>query len=198
MPDFSAMGVPLIVFYSMAILASIILVIQVLLMLFGFDGDSGLGMDDLGETEGLGFISVRSLTGFFGGFGWMGVIMLESGSALPIATATGVGVGGILMLSVAYMMKILYSLKESGTIDFENAIDQVGTVYLSVPPNESGPGKVQVMVQGRLKIVTAYTKSGEKILSQKKVKVTELLDPRTLLVEPLGAGTKEEKEQENA
>jgi len=53
-PDFSAMGAPLIVFYSMAILASIILVIQVLLMLFGFDGDSGLGMDDLGETEGLG------------------------------------------------------------------------------------------------------------------------------------------------
>ena len=54
-------------------------------------------------------------------------------------------------------MKLLYSLKESGNIDFQNAIDQIGTVYLTVPPNESGPGKVRVMVQGRLKIVTAYT-----------------------------------------
>jgi hypothetical protein len=97
-----------------------------------------------------------------------------------------------------HLMKLLYSLKESGNIDFQNAIDQIGTVYLTVPPNESGPGKVRVMVQGRLKIVTAYTKSGKKIASQRKVKVTELLDPRTLLVEPLGAETKEEKEQENA
>ena len=103
MPDFSAFGLPLLVFYSMAILASIILVIQVVAMLFGFDGDSDFRMDDLGEADGLGFISVRSLTGFFGGFGWMGVIMLEGGFALPVATAAGVGVGGVLMLSVAYL-----------------------------------------------------------------------------------------------
>ena len=51
------------------------------------------------------------------------------------------------------------------------------------------------MVQGRLKVVTAYTRSKEKIDSQKKVKVIELLDARTLIVEPLGVEKKEEKEQ---
>ncbi len=140
MPDFFASGTPLLIFYSMAILASIVLVIQIVLMLFGFDGDGDVGLEDLGESEGLGFLSVRSVTGFFGGFGWMGVIMLENGSALPVAIAAGVGVGGVLMLSGAYLMKMLYSLRESGTIDFENAIGQVGTVYLPVPANESGPG----------------------------------------------------------
>ncbi|MDA2926451.1 hypothetical protein MYX78_04335 [Acidobacteria bacterium AH-259-G07] len=182
----------LMIFYSIAIVASLILMIQVLLMLIGVGDDLDV---DLDHTNGLGILSLRSVTGFFGGFGWTGVIALENGSSPFVATASGAIVGGVLMLSVAYLMRMLYSLRESGTIDYQHAIGQVGTVYLPIPPNQSGPGKIRVMIQGRLKVVTAYTKFAQKIASQKKVKVLELLDARTVIVEPLGAETEDEKEE---
>jgi len=179
---FSALSAPLMIFYSLAIFASLILVIQIILFIFGIGDD--LDMVDLDSGEGLGFLSVRSITGFLGGFGWTGVIVLESGRSVGIATLLGIMVGGGMMLSVAFLMKTLYSLKESGNIDYNTAIGKVGTVYLPIPPNQSGAGQIKIMVQGRLKVVQAYTESTKTIASQQKVWVVGLLDPRTFLVEP--------------
>ena len=171
----------------MAILASLVLVVQIVLMAFGFDDTEGLDAGD-----GLSLISFRSLTGFFGGFGWAGVLMLENGSSMVAATGVGFGVGLVLMASVAYVMKVLHSLKESGTIDFAAAIGEVGTVYVSIPAAQTGGGQVRVMVQGRLKVVPAYTKSSTSITSERKVRVIALVDSGTLLVEPLGETVEKE------
>lgn len=89
-----------------------------------------------------------------------------------------------MMLSVALLMKTLYSLKESGTIDYNTAVGKVGTVYLPIPPNQTGPGQIRIMVQGRMRVVPAYGDSKNTIASQQKVRVVRLLDPRTFLVEP--------------
>ena len=179
----------LMIFYAIALIASFILVIQFLMTIIGVGDDLDFDIDELDHTDGLSILSLRSLTGFFGGFGWTGVVALEYGLSMPVATVLGAVVGGILMFSVAYLMRLFYSLQESGTILYENAIGQVGTVYLPVPPNQSAPGKVRVMIQGRLKVIPAYTKLGERIPSQRKVKILELLDARTVLVEPLGSET---------
>jgi len=179
----------LMIFYATALTASFILVIQFLMTMIGLGDDLDFDIDT--DTDGLSILSLRSLTGFFGGFGWTGVIALENGLSIPVATLLGAVVGGILMVSVAYLMRLFYSLRESGTIDYENAIGQVGTVYLPVPPNQSAPGRIRVMIQGRLKVIPAYTKLGERIPSQRKVKILELLDARTVLVEPLGSETEE-------
>jgi hypothetical protein len=143
-----------------------------------------LDVVDLDSGDGLGFFSVRSITGFLGGFGWTGVIALEGGLSVGISTLLGIVVGGGMMLSVAFLMKTLYSLRERGNIDYSNAIGKVGTVYLPIPPNQSGPGQIKITVQGRLKVVPAYTESKQTIASQQKVWVVGLLDPRTFLVEP--------------
>jgi hypothetical protein len=88
-------------------------------------------------------------------------------------------------------MKFLYAFGESGTLDFRNAVGQVGTVYLTVPARRGGPGQVRVIVQGRLKVVQAFTESPTPLPAQSKIKVSGLIDSRTLLVDPLG-DTKEE------
>ncbi len=168
----------LLLFYTIAVVASLILLIQLAAMALGLGDDLDVDMDDLDHPSGLSILSVRSITGFFGGFGWTGVIALEKGLSVLAATGLGAVVGFVLMLSVAYVMKALYSLGESGTIDLRNAIGQIGTVYLPIPPNQSGPGRVRIMIQGRLKVILAYTKTSEKILSEKKVKVSALLDQR--------------------
>ena len=187
---FTGLTGPIVVFYAMAILASLVLVVQIVMMAFGFD-DLG-DVEGLDAGDGLSLISFRSLTGFFGGFGWAGVLMLENGSSMVAATGVGFGVGLVLMVSVAYVMKVLHSLKESGTIDFAAAIGEVGTVYVSIPAAESGGGQVRVMVQGRLKVVPAYTKSSTSITSERKVRVVALVDSGTLLVEPLGETVEKE------
>ena len=46
-------------------------------------------------------------------------------------------------------------------------------------------GQIEVLVQGRLKIVQAITDNDKKIGNRVAVRVTELVDEQTILVEPL-------------
>lgn len=176
---FSVIGGSLIFFYSIALIASLALVIQILVMMLFDFGDA--------DVDGGGVISVRSATGFFGGFGWTGVIFLENDFSFTVATLSGIGVGLVMMFSFAYLMRILYSLRESGTVDLSSAIGQTGTVYVSIPPEETGTGQVRIMVQGRLKVIGACTRSKEPIPSDRRVVIRELVDPTTYLVEPTAA-----------
>ena len=177
--DLTAAGV----FWGIALVSSLVLLVQVAMTLFGLDD---LGVDDL-DTDGLGLLSFRSVTGFFGGLGWIGLLALRGGWSVPLATLVGSAAGGILMLSVAMLMRFLYSLRESGTLDYKNAIGQIATVYISVPARQQGTGQVRVQVQGRLTVVAAQTRAAESISSQRRVKVVDLVDQRTLLVEPIGS-----------
>jgi hypothetical protein len=182
----ASLPIDLAIFFGIAVFATAVLLLQLALMVFGLD--DFFGGEDLAAGDGMGIISVRSITGFFGGLGWTGVIALRKGMSVPAATIVGTLVGAVLMLSVALFMKLIYSLRESGTLDYTNAIGQVGTVYVAIPPDQQGPGKVRVLVQGRVTIIAAFTKSDKKIPTQQKVNVVGLIDERTLLVEPLSPG----------
>jgi hypothetical protein len=50
----------------------------------------------------------------------------------------------------------------------------------------SGPGKIEVLVQGRLRVVDAFNKSGDSLPNRSRVKVVDVMDQNTLVVEPLG------------
>jgi hypothetical protein len=180
---FAFIGGPLVMFYSIAAIASILLVVQLLLTALGF-GDADV-VDDF-DVDSTNVISFRSLTGFFGGFGWAGVVLLENDFSLTVAILGGLVVGGGFMMSFAYLMRIFYSLRESGNIDLRNAIGHVGTVYVSIPPSGSGSGQVRVMVQGRLQVLEATTTAADRIPSEHRVRITEVVDAATLMVEPVG------------
>lgn len=190
---FAFIGGPLILFYSIAVIASVFLVVQLLLTALGF-GDADVA-DDV-DIDGSSVISFRSLTGFFGGFGWTGVVVLENGFSPTVAVLGGLLVGVGFMLSFAYLMRIFYSLKESGNVDLRNAIGHVGTVYVSIPPSGTGSGQVRVMVQGRLQVLEATTAAPERIPSEQRVRVTDVIDAATLMVEPVVNA--EVKESSNA
>ncbi len=116
----------LMVFYAIAFVASMALIIQVAMMVLGvgddMDIDADAGIGDTSHPTGLHIFSLRSMTGFFGGFGWTGVLARENGLSVLAASGLGAVAGAILMLSVAYLMKVLYSLWETGTIDYQNAV----------------------------------------------------------------------------
>lgn len=175
-------------FVGIGAVSSAVLTLQMVLAMFGGDMD-GLDADvdipDTGEGGASGILSIRTIGAFFTGFGWSGAAMLQAGHGTGAATFVGIVVGSIFMALIFYLMTYLHSLRQEGTIDYANAVGKIGSVYLPVPPHRKGLGQVEVLVQGRLKIVQAITDNDKKIGNRVAVRVTELVDTQTILVEPL-------------
>lgn len=179
-----SLNIPLQIFYGMGVIAGIFLVIETALALFGF---SHHDMPDSasGHPDQLGMLSLRTITGFFFGFGWAGAIALKSGLPLLAAIIIGGIVGSVFLLGIYALMRLLFSMRASGTLDYKNAIGQVATVYVTIPPNRQGGGQVEVLIQGRLQMIACMTAHPEPIPPQTKVRVTGLIDQGTLDVNPL-------------
>lgn len=181
-------------FWIFAITGSLVLIIQSILLLIGFgeDGDVDGGLDVDGDvdvdvdfdSEGMDslegglefpFFTLKSLTGFIGGFGWGGLIMLKAGKTVSASIIVAFIVGIILSLSVSSLLFLLSKLKNSGNLNLRNALGKTGSVYLFIPEKEQGTGIVQVVVQDSLRELKAVSK-GEKIPTGARIKVVGVED----------------------
>ena len=72
-----------------------------------------------------------------------------------------------------------------------NALGRTGTVYLTVPPGRSSPGKVTLTVQEQLTEFEALTDSPAPIPTGSPVRVTGLAGRGALLVEPIPSESEE-------
>lgn len=197
------------VFYYCAIPATMILVIQTIASILGiggdggdvdFDGDIDVDFDsdvvDFGSTaaestnldavesaSSLKFFSIRGIVAFFSLFGWVGIVLLEAGlnTFLVFFIATVCGLIG--MLVIAIMFYLISKMQRSGNIDIKNAIDQKAQVYLTIPANMTGKGKINVTIQERYSEINAMTKSEHPITTGSMVCVVGVIDINTLLVE---------------
>lgn len=70
---------------------------------------------------------------------------LDPGPTLAIALAAGAAA----LFGVAWMMRALYRLRADGTVRIERSVGRTGTVYLPIPGNKAGVGKVLLNVQNR-------------------------------------------------
>lgn len=183
----SSLGTPLRIYYGIALVTSALLGIQLLLLILGFDADTDVDTDVDAGDGGVHVLSVRSVTAFAAGFGWGGVAATEAGWP-PVATILGaLAAGSFLMAGVVLLMRGLYGMRYSGTLDYRSAVGAVGNVYLPIPPSMEGAGQVEVLVQGRLRVVRAFTRAADRLPNGSRVRVVEPLDQQTLLVEPLDA-----------
>ncbi|MDD4780072.1 MAG: hypothetical protein PHT02_05580 [Tissierellia bacterium] len=199
------------VFYYCAIPATIILVIQTIASILGigsdggdvdvdFDGDIDTSFDsntiDFGDTSAestsvdavesassLRFFSIRGIVAFFSLFGWVGVVLSEAGLNVFIVFFIATVCGLIGMLLIAIMFYLISKMQRSGNINIRNAIDQKGQVYLTIPANMTGKGKINVTIQERYSEINAMTKNEHPITTGTMVRVVDVIDINTLLVE---------------
>jgi membrane protein implicated in regulation of membrane protease activity len=169
-------------FYAVAFTSTTILVIQTILMFMGMDADTDLDIDD--GSGDVSLLSVRTITAFLVGLGWMGAILTDFGWSLIITLPVALFIGFILMMFVFWFMRFLHSMRESGNMDYAYAIGETGTVYLPIPPNKKKAGKVQITIQGRLTVVDAFTNEDTRIENRVKVRVLDVVGENALLVEP--------------
>lgn len=182
-----AMQRPEQIFWIIAVVFTVLMLIQFILALTGldFDGDSDAG--DLSHGGGLdhdhsfSVFSVRSIIAFFAFLGWTGVLMLGAGISLWLALLLGLLMGGIAMFLVAYLIFWFSRLGQEDNVTAHEAIYQAGDVYLAIPGGRSGIGRVTVKTRNVLREWEAVT-DGPYIPTGTKILVTDVLPDNILLV----------------
>ncbi len=170
------------IFYVIGIASGGLLLVQTIMTLFGADGDiEGLDVHD-GDVS---VFSIRTVTAFFVGFGWTGVALLNGGSSVPVATLGGVFVGGLFMVGVLVLMRFVYGLQTSGTVDYANAVGRAATVYVPIAPNLSGTGQVEFVIQSRHRVLDARTRGERRLERGERVRILEITGTTEVLVEPI-------------
>jgi len=168
-----------------AIVGGAILSLQMILMMFGGDMDADTDVDDLGgDSDGLGFLSIRSMAAFLTFFGLTGLMGLEEGWGGGRTVAVALGTGTTSMLLVAWLMATFARLTSDGNVDPNNAVGQNARVYLRIPGESSGKGKITVSIQGRSQEFGATTK-GPELATGSEVRVLLQTSPNTFEVEAL-------------
>jgi membrane protein implicated in regulation of membrane protease activity len=173
-------------FYGIGIVAGVVTLIMGLLALIGLehhDADTDIGGGD--HFDGSSLLSIKPITGFFLGFGWAGGIALDAGLSLTMATLVAFVSGVVLMLTIAWLIRAIYSMRSDGTRQINNAIGAIGTVYVTLPASRAAGGQINVTVGGRLETLSALNAGLRPLASGEKVKVVGVVDTNTVIVEPL-------------
>lgn len=183
------------IFWAIAISASLIFVIQSIMTFLGADigGDfdvdaSGLDADSSGDMgSDMGLLTFRNFVNFFLGFGWTAVLLHDqvSSTALLLVIAVFVGLG--LVFAVMMLFKWLGTMQQSGNIDvMTSAVDCQGKVYLTIPGERQGEGKVQITINNSVREYSAVT-DGPTLKTGTSIHVVEAVSPSVLLVEEISS-----------
>ncbi|MCK5281673.1 MAG: hypothetical protein KAI99_04260 [Cyclobacteriaceae bacterium] len=179
------------VYWIIAIPSTVLLLIQVVMTLMGgeaddlesdFDGDLDSSDGEMEGGVGWQFITYKNVLGFFTLFGWTGLGFLQMGLGLLIAVFFSFVSGLIMMAIMATLFYYISKLYQSGTMVIENAIGQTGEVYLRIPPNREGHGKLQVEIQGTLREMDAITDDEKELPTGSIAQVLEIVNNQILLV----------------
>jgi uncharacterized membrane protein len=173
------------IYWGIALVSTIVLFFQTLLMFVGGDVDADTETDftDFEHGTGLHLLSIRGILAAFTGFGWGGISAISLGASATVSVIVAIGCGLFFMLCVAYMLAFFQSLAVSGTLELGNSVGQTGSVYIAIPSNRGGAGQVTVMVQGQQRQLRAVTDNDETLPSGASVKVLEALPDNSVLVD---------------
>ncbi|BFP41524.1 hypothetical protein FGF1_23690 [Flavobacteriaceae bacterium GF1] len=173
------------IYWIVAILGSVILLVLIVMTLMGGDVEDLGDVDaDIAGDTGIGFqfLSFKNLMGFLTIFGWSGLACIDNGLSTGLTIVISVTSGLLMMFAMASLFYYLAKLQSSGTLNLKNAKDQIGEVYLTVGANRSRIGKVSVNVQGTLRELQALTDEDKDLVQGNVVKVHEVTDTGILIV----------------
>lgn len=208
------------VLYCIAVPASLILIIQTIMMLVGmgnggegfnpsdtsgldvpdvdidfsggvdadFSGDTGadLSNHDISNPTDIAdfrLLSVQSVIAFLCIFGWSGITAISNGMVPWAALVLAAVLGFAAMFLVAKIIQWSSKLAQNGTFNVKNLLGESGTVYIPIPPNGSGSGKINISCGERFLEFDAISEDSEIIKTGTTVRVTDIISGSTLVVE---------------
>jgi hypothetical protein len=167
-------------FVVCAALGGGVLVVQLLLGLLGVIDAGGDHAGAHGVVhEGLDLLSVRALSAGVAFFGLGGLVGLTTPlgwiAAIPLALIAGVAA----MVGTAVAMRWLLKFEDDGTVSIHGAVGATGTVYLTIPGDRKGAGKVTLTLQNRTVEYQAVTSAGA-LPTGAPIMVVDIVGPDTV------------------
>lgn len=181
------------ILWGVTLTATLVFIIQSILTFIGADVDGAADFDmdasDIsGDLDGgINLYTFRNFINFILGFGWTAILLKDSVKSKAVLIIVAALVGVALVAIVMYLFKLLASMQQSGNIDVSKmAVGCTGKVYIPIPAERSGTGKVQITINNSVREYIALT-DGDAIKTDTPIKVVEVLNDNTLLVEELNS-----------
>jgi len=185
---FTDMSTLHIVFWITALIGSTIFLVLFVLSLLGADSDAEMDTDtEIGMDDGIGiqFFTFKNAMAFFTLFGWTGIACLDNGFSAGVSTTIAFMAGIAMMTLMSFLFLWISKLAESGTLRIENAVGNIGEVYLSIGANRSRIGKISIDVQGSKRELSALSDEKEYLKQGEVIRVTAVVSGEILLIERL-------------
>ena len=145
---YNSLTTPEKIYFYIAVIGTVLLVIQIIMMICSFgggadadaDGDfGGDGAFDSADGDlGISLFTIKGLTAFFAIGGWVGLLILQINSeniALAIVLSLVSGLGSMILVALA--LKGIAKLQCNGNLDKEKLIGKEAGVYVSIAPSLS-------------------------------------------------------------
>lgn len=176
-------------FLTCAILGGGILVVQLILGALGIVHD-GIDIEHEAHdgstemaSEGLNLLSVRALSAGIGFFGVGGMAGMASPFGLLAAIPLGIVLGLAAMVGTALVTRWMLTMEDDGSVSIHGAVGTTGTVYLTIPGERKGAGKVLLTLQNRTVEYQAVTSQGP-LPTGASILVVDVVGPDTVDVVP--------------
>ncbi len=174
-------------FWYVALISSLIFVIQTIMTFAGSGDTDGINADfdgDLAHTDApFQMFTLRNLVNFMLGFGWAGIAFYSSVSSKALLIILAIVVGAAFVGLFFLVIRQLLKLTEDNTFDINQLLHKTGEVYLFIPEHLTGRGKVQISHKGTNHELDAMTE-GERIPSGSVV-IVGRIEQNILIVKTL-------------
>lgn len=194
------------IFATAAIPATVVMLLQTVLLVIGFAGHDGEvdhdlsvtetdvsaegeGVDDIHDAahhiDGLRLFTTRGIVAMFAIGGWTGVALCDAGVGGVLSSILALIAGVAALFLAAYVIKLSLKLQDDGNFNIKNAVAHTATVYIPIPPSRNGTGKITMNLQERFVELDAMTDHGEKLPTGAMVQVVSVTDKNEVIVRPM-------------
>lgn len=186
----SSMDIMLQIAWVIALITSLIFVIQMIMTFVGMDSNADFSVDmgelSISEATSTPFqlFTFRNFINFFLGFSWSYIVfsgMLQSQFWIIFISVL---IGLFVVAGVMFIFVALSKMEESGNISISQAVGLTASVYIPIPAHKEGKGKIQISVQNSVREYDAMTE-GDALKTGNIVKVLCVLEGNLLLVEKI-------------
>jgi membrane protein implicated in regulation of membrane protease activity len=177
------------IYWLIALPASLIFVVQTIMTFLGSDAADGIGADFSGHLEEahapFQLFSLRNLVNFLLGFSWTGISCAKVIENHSILMAVSVVVGLIFISLFFLVLNQVQKFSEDNSFKIKDTINKTANVYLAIPGNKTGTGKIMISVNGSVRELEAITEQDKKIETGSVVTVVSVEGQSLVVVKPV-------------
>ncbi len=146
---------------------------------------SGSNSGNPSDMGAMHLFTFQGIVTFLCVFSWSSIISYMATSSIPLSLLIGFILGAGAMFGVAKLIQVSARLAQNGNIVIKNYLGETGTVYLPVPAQGKGTGKVNISLGERYVEFDAMTEGGETLPDGTAVRVVDIHAGNTLVVEKI-------------